>query len=85
MKNRCHDPQNNVHTYLAFGIIQVLYSFEKEAQMASVMYDHITKEFGEVVAVNDLSLAIDDKEFIVLVGPSGCGKTTALRMLAGLE
>ncbi|MGD0878794.1 MAG: sn-glycerol-3-phosphate ABC transporter ATP-binding protein UgpC [Anaerolineales bacterium] len=53
--------------------------------MASVTYDHITKEFGEVVAVNDLNLAIGDKEFIVLVGPSGCGKTTALRMLAGLE
>jgi multiple sugar transport system ATP-binding protein len=53
--------------------------------MASVMYDHVTKEFGEVVAVNDLTLNIDDKEFIVLVGPSGCGKTTALRMLAGLE
>ena len=53
--------------------------------MASVTYDHISKEFGEVVAVNDLNLAIDDKEFIVLVGPSGCGKTTALRMLAGLE
>ncbi len=51
--------------------------------MASVTYDHITKEFGEVVAVNDLNLSIDDKEFIVLVGPSGCGKTTALRMLAG--
>ena len=53
--------------------------------MASVTYDHISKEFGDVVAVNDLNLAIDDKEFIVLVGPSGCGKTTALRMLAGLE
>ena len=53
--------------------------------MASVMYDHVTKEFGEVKAVNDLNLAIEDKEFIVLVGPSGCGKTTALRMLAGLE
>ncbi len=53
--------------------------------MASVTYDHITKEYGEVVAVKDLNLAIDDKEFIVLVGPSGCGKTTALRMLAGLE
>jgi multiple sugar transport system ATP-binding protein len=53
--------------------------------MASVTYDHITKEFGDVVAVNDLNLAIADKEFIVLVGPSGCGKTTALRMLAGLE
>jgi multiple sugar transport system ATP-binding protein len=53
--------------------------------MASVTYDHITKEYGDVVAVNDLNLAIADKEFIVLVGPSGCGKTTALRMLAGLE
>jgi multiple sugar transport system ATP-binding protein len=53
--------------------------------MASVTYEHISKEFGDVVAVNDLNLAIDDKEFIVLVGPSGCGKTTALRMLAGLE
>ena len=53
--------------------------------MANVMYDHVNKEFGDVVAVNDLNLNIDDKEFIVLVGPSGCGKTTALRMLAGLE
>ena len=53
--------------------------------MASVTYDHITKEFGNVKAVNELNLHIDDKEFLVLVGPSGCGKTTALRMLAGLE
>jgi len=53
--------------------------------MASVTYDHITKDFGNVKAVNDLNLQIDDKEFLVFVGPSGCGKTTALRMLAGLE
>jgi len=53
--------------------------------MASVTYDHITKEFGSVIAVNDLNLKIEDKEFLVFVGPSGCGKTTALRMLAGLE
>ena len=53
--------------------------------MASVTYDHVTKRFGDVVAVNDLALDIADKEFIVLVGPSGCGKTTALRCLAGLE
>jgi multiple sugar transport system ATP-binding protein len=56
-----------------------------EAKMANVIYDHVTKLYGDVTAVNDLNLNIDDKEFIVLVGPSGCGKTTALRMLAGLE
>lgn len=53
--------------------------------MASVMYDHVTKRFGDVVAVSDLNLEVQDKEFLVLVGPSGCGKTTALRLLAGLE
>ncbi|MBI3913356.1 MAG: ATP-binding cassette domain-containing protein, partial [Chloroflexi bacterium] len=53
--------------------------------MANVTYDHVTKKFGEVIAVNDLMLEIQDKEFLVLVGPSGCGKTTALRLLAGLE
>ena len=53
--------------------------------MASVTYDHVTKRFGEVLAVNDLDIAIEDKEFLVLVGPSGCGKSTALRCLAGLE
>jgi multiple sugar transport system ATP-binding protein len=46
---------------------------------------HVTKRFGDVVAVNDLSLDIADKEFIVLVSPSGCGKTTALHCLAGLD
>ena len=53
--------------------------------MASVTYEGVWKKFGDVVAVQDLNLAIEDKEFLVLVGPSGCGKTTALRCLAGLE
>jgi multiple sugar transport system ATP-binding protein len=53
--------------------------------MAGVVYDHVTKRFGDVTAVNDMTLDIPDKEFLVLVGPSGCGKTTALRLLAGLE
>jgi multiple sugar transport system ATP-binding protein len=53
--------------------------------MASVTYEHVSKKFGDVIAVNDLDLAVQDKEFLVLVGPSGCGKTTALRLLAGLE
>src|ERR687887_786186 len=53
--------------------------------MASVTFDHVTKRFGDVVAVNDLNIEIHDREFLVFVGPSGCGKTTSLRMLAGLE
>jgi multiple sugar transport system ATP-binding protein len=53
--------------------------------MASVTYEHVYKRFGDVAAVNDLDIKIEDKEFLVLVGPSGCGKTTALRCLAGLE
>ncbi|HEC24120.1 MAG TPA: ABC transporter ATP-binding protein [Chloroflexi bacterium] len=53
--------------------------------MASVTYEHVTKRFGDVIAVNDLNIEIPDKEFLVFVGPSGCGKSTSLRMLAGLE
>jgi multiple sugar transport system ATP-binding protein len=53
--------------------------------MAEVTYEHVTKRFGEVVAVHDLSIEIEDKEFLVFVGPSGCGKSTSLRMLAGLD
>ncbi|HEY8489489.1 MAG TPA: sn-glycerol-3-phosphate ABC transporter ATP-binding protein UgpC [Dehalococcoidia bacterium] len=53
--------------------------------MASVTFDHVTKRFDGVVAVDDLTLEIPDREFLVLVGPSGSGKSTALRLLAGLE
>ncbi|HEX8939236.1 MAG TPA: sn-glycerol-3-phosphate ABC transporter ATP-binding protein UgpC [Candidatus Limnocylindrales bacterium] len=53
--------------------------------MATVTFEHVTKKYGEVVAVDDLNLEIGDGEFMVLVGPSGCGKTTSLRMIAGLE
>jgi multiple sugar transport system ATP-binding protein len=54
--------------------------------VARVDFAGVTKEFdGGVVAVDGLSLSIEDGEFMVLVGPSGCGKTTALRMTAGLE
>ncbi len=53
--------------------------------MAGVTLKGLTKRFGDVVAVNNVNLKIEDKEFLVLVGPSGCGKTTCLRMIAGLE
>jgi ABC-type sugar transport system ATPase subunit len=53
--------------------------------MASVSLQHVSKVFGSVRAVSDLTLHVADGEFLVLLGPSGCGKTTALRMIAGLE
>lgn len=53
--------------------------------MAKVIYDHVYKRWGDVTAVRDLNIEIDDNEFLVFVGPSGCGKSTSLRMLAGLE
>jgi ABC-type sugar transport systems, ATPase components len=53
--------------------------------MASVKFDRVTKEFDGAAAVKDLTIEVEDGEFLVLVGPSGCGKSTALRMLAGLE
>lgn len=53
--------------------------------MATVTWENVTKRYDDVVAVNNLSLSVEDKEFVVLVGPSGCGKTTTLRLLAGLE
>jgi multiple sugar transport system ATP-binding protein len=51
----------------------------------SIQFKNVTKAFGDTLVVDDLSLEIDDGEFVVLLGPSGCGKTTTLRMLAGLE
>jgi multiple sugar transport system ATP-binding protein len=54
--------------------------------MAGVTFEHVDKIYPNgVQAVFDLSLGVNDGEFLVLVGPSGCGKTTALRMVAGLE
>jgi len=53
--------------------------------MASVTLQNITRRFGNVTAVDDVSLEVRDREFLVLVGPSGCGKTTLLRLIAGLD
>lgn len=54
--------------------------------MAKVVLEHVYKIYpGNVTAVHDANLEINDQEFVVLVGPSGCGKSTTLRMVAGLE
>ena len=53
--------------------------------MAKVELQHLWKRYGDVIAVEDFSLAAEDGEFIVFVGPSGCGKTTTMRVIAGLE
>jgi len=70
---------------IIFATIDLIDSSDWRNEMASVIFDKVVKKFGNVVAVDNLSFEIGDKEFLVLVGPSGCGKTTALRCLAGLE
>jgi multiple sugar transport system ATP-binding protein len=53
--------------------------------MSSITLQNITKRFNQVVALNDVSVEINDGEFFVLLGPTGAGKTTTLRIIAGLE
>lgn len=53
--------------------------------MPRIELTNVTKKWGSFVAVDNLNMVIEDREFITLLGPSGCGKTTTLRMIAGLE
>jgi ABC-type sugar transport system ATPase subunit len=53
--------------------------------MATLRLEHLTKDFGKTRAVNDLSVTVEDGEFIVMLGPSGAGKTTTLKLIAGVE
>ena len=53
--------------------------------MAEIRIGQITKRYGATLALDDVSLAVHDQEFMVLLGPSGCGKTTLLRLIAGFE
>src|SRR5215471_8590677 len=57
----------------------------EEVQMAAVVVKDLRKVFGDVAALDGVSLSVRDGEFLVLLGPSGCGKTTFLRIIAGLE
>ena len=53
--------------------------------MASIQLSNIVKNYGSFAGVREMTLKIEDEEFLVLLGPSGCGKTTTMRMIAGLE
>ena len=56
-----------------------------EKSAGGVVFEHVTKRYGEVTAVDDVSFRVEPAELVTLLGPSGCGKTTTLRMVAGLE
>jgi|WetSurSiteA1Bulk_404760.scaffolds.fasta_scaffold02014_6 multiple sugar transport system ATP-binding protein len=53
--------------------------------MATLELIHLVKKFGEFTAINDISLRVEESEFVTLLGPSGCGKSTLLNMISGLE
>jgi spermidine/putrescine transport system ATP-binding protein len=67
------------------GIERSLEAGDGSENVPCVELSSVTKRFGELVAVDDLSLAIPEGDFFTLLGPSGCGKTTTLRMVAGFE
>ena len=53
--------------------------------MATVQFSKVHKSYGSTVVLEDITIDVNDGEFLVLVGPSGCGKSTLLRSLAGLS
>ena len=63
--------------------------FETESSVANIVFENVQRVFKqngrEFVALKDINLEVQDREFVAIVGPSGCGKTTCMRMAAGLE
>ncbi len=57
----------------------------KGARVSSIRFEKVSRKFGHVLALEDISFSVGAGEFVVLVGPSGCGKSTALRLVAGLD
>ena len=60
-------------------------SHEMNGNAGGVVFENVTKRYGDVTAVDDVSFRVAQGELVTLLGPSGCGKTTTLRMVAGLE
>jgi spermidine/putrescine transport system ATP-binding protein len=73
------------HRFCRVGSIEARRRVRVEKSGPSVELQSVTKRFGDLVAVDDLSLELPSGEFFTLLGPSGCGKTTTLRMVAGFE
>ncbi|MEP6909876.1 MAG: ATP-binding cassette domain-containing protein, partial [Actinomycetota bacterium] len=66
--------------------VEALETEQSQSSKASdVRLEGVTKRFDDVVAVDEISLAIEPGQFFALLGPSGCGKTTTLRMIGGFE
>ncbi len=53
--------------------------------MSAIELVSVSKAWGDTIAVDDVSFAVEEGSFVVLLGPSGCGKSTTLRLIAGLE
>ena len=69
----------------ATGASREFAPWKDSTQTPLIRFDGVTKRFGTVTAIDNLSLGIYEREFFALLGPSGCGKTTLMRMIAGFE